>query len=214
MSSFFRRRLSKSDRDRNSHPPISNPQMPQSPPTSYTTNMIANGVTGAHHDSRPASSAAMSDGSYDFAVHQPQHTQQQQQHTGTVAANPVNPSNTSHRYANAPPSTTSQPASRPMSHALPATSGGGLANLSRTDQVVLQYFWHAKAEENAARDLHFLRFPIFGSNPGMRELIPYCEIYSLVKASQGAKVVGLGTLGSSAGGMGSHGHGGGGTFIG
>lgn len=211
MSSFFsRRRLSKSDRDRNSHPPISNPQMPQSPPNAYNATMLANGLAGSHHDSRPVSSTAMSDTSYDFATHQPQ----QSPHVGTTT-NPVNQTNTSHRYANASASTTSPAAthsSRPVSHALPATSGsGGLGNLSRTDQVVLRYFWEAKAEENAARDLHFLKFPIFGTNPGMRELVPFCEIYALVKASQGAKVVGLGTLG--AGGTGGQGHAGG-TFIG
>ena len=182
--------------------------MPQSPPNAYNATMLANGVTGSHHDSRPASSTAMSDASYDFATHQPQQTPH--------SNNPVNQTNTSHRYANAAPPTTSPAAthsSRPVSHALP-TSGGGLGNLSRTDQVVLRYFWDAKAEENASRDLHFLRFPVFGGSPGMRELVPFCEIYSLVKASQGAKVVGLGTLGAGPGGMGAQSHAGNGTFIG
>jgi hypothetical protein len=213
--SFFSRRRSKSERDRHSLPPISNPSMPQSPPSSYNATMLANGVTGAHHDSRPGSSA-MSDASYDFAQHG-QGQPQPSNHGAATANNPIaNPTNTSHRYANAAPSANSQPhalthSSRPISSTLPNTTSSGLGNLSRTDQVVLQYFWHAKAEENAQRDLHFLKFPIFGNSPGMRELIPFCEIYSLVKSSQGAKVVGLGTLGSS---MGGSGHAGGGTFIG
>jgi hypothetical protein len=206
--SFFRRRLSKSERDRDasgsSRHSISNPQMPHSPPTSYTANpnMMPNGAAGStHHDSRPASSNAMSDASYDFP-------QSHGHGHGTATSNPVNPTNTSHRFANAPP-TTSPSASRPLSHAIPGTSSGGIGNLSRTDQVVLRYFWEAKAVENSQRDLHFLKFPGFGSAPGTRELIPFCEIYSLVKSSPGAKVVGLGTLGNNFAS-----HGGQGTFIG
>ena len=224
MSFFSRRRFSKSDRDRdrshdrNSHPSISNPQMPQSPPTSYA---FANGGTAgsSHHGSRPASSTAMSDASYDFAA-----TGAHQQSISNAGVAPaVNPTNTSHRYAHGsagsqPTSATAGTAghagstvgtspatSRPLSHANPFPSSNtnvasGHGSLSRTDQIILGYFWQSKAAENAARDLHYLRFPAFGSNPGMRELVPFCEIYSLVKSSPGAKVVGLGTMGGSLGG--------------
>ena len=57
---------------------------------------------------------------------------------------------------------------RPTSNTAPgvmntAPSGGvgggipsGPAGLSRTDQVVLRYFWEDKYAENARRDLHFV----------------------------------------------------------
>lgn len=76
---------------------------------------------------------------------------------------------------------------------------------------MLRYFWESKFEENSNRDLHFLKFPAFGLQPSDRELVPFCEIYALVKGSKGAEIVGLGTLGGGAGGGGG---GGGGTFIG
>ena len=123
---------------------------------------------------------------------------------------PTTQQNTSHRFANKP-STSSAVVNPRAIHAQPGVShsgGGGnatLGNLSRTDQVVLRYFWEAKAEENLSRDLHFLKFPTFGHAPTDRELVPFCEIYALVKNSKGAEIVGLGSLG------GSHGSG---TFIG
>lgn len=80
--------------------------------------------------------------------------------------------------------------SRPISHAMPASNVG---NLSRTDQIVLRHFWEYKFEENATRDLHFLKFPSFGQHPSHKELVPYCEIYHLVKTSPGAKVISLGS---------------------
>jgi len=44
-------------------------------------------------------------------------------------------------------------ASRPVSHAMPQAN---VANLSRTDQIVLRHFWEYKYEENVKRDLHFV----------------------------------------------------------
>ncbi|KAJ4505556.1 hypothetical protein HRR83_008555 [Exophiala dermatitidis] len=68
-----------------------------------------------------------------------------------------------------------------------------VGNLSRTDQIVLRHFWESKYAENKARDLHFLKFPYFPQYPGHQDLIPYCEIYHLVKTSPGAKILGLGS---------------------
>lgn len=73
---------------------------------------------------------------------------------------------------------------------MPANTVG---NLSRTDQIVLRAFWDFKAEENKMRDLHFLKFPSFSQYPSHRELVPYCEIYHLVKTSPGAKIISLGS---------------------
>ncbi|KAK5091689.1 hypothetical protein LTS08_007567 [Lithohypha guttulata] len=73
---------------------------------------------------------------------------------------------------------------------MPNNSVGGL---SRTDQVVLRYFWEDKYADNAKRDLHFLKFPFFGQYPSHAELMPYCEIYHLVKTSPGASIVSLGS---------------------
>ncbi|EXJ76855.1 hypothetical protein A1O3_10500 [Capronia epimyces CBS 606.96] len=85
-------------------------------------------------------------------------------------------------------------ANRPPAHyhttALPSNAVG---NLSRTDQIVLRHFWESKYAENKARDLHFLKFPYFPQYPGHQDLIPYCEIYHLVKTSPGAKILGLGS---------------------
>jgi hypothetical protein len=81
-------------------------------------------------------------------------------------------------------------ASRPISHALPSSNVG---NLSRTDQIVLKHFWDYKFDENTSRDLHFLKFPSFGQYPSHKELVPYCEIYHLVKTSPGAKIISLGS---------------------
>jgi hypothetical protein len=196
--SFFRRRLSKSDRDsRHSQNLDRGPISPTSPPTSYN---MPNGQlqNSDQHYSRPASSTAASDASYDFANHQ-QHPNGMQGAT----TSPTTQQNASHRFANNPPPTGTNSISRPLTqHALPAVphSGAGtLGNLSRTDQVVLRYFWEAKAEENLSRDLHFLKFPSFGLAPTDRELVPFCEIYALVKNSKGAEIVGLGTLGAGAG---------------
>ncbi|KAI9875053.1 MAG: hypothetical protein M1823_007555, partial [Watsoniomyces obsoletus] len=80
--------------------------------------------------------------------------------------------------------------SRPMSNAIPPST---LANLSRTDQIVLRHFWEYKLEENRTRDLHFLKFPAFPNTPTHKDLIPYCEIYHLVKTSAGAKIISLGS---------------------
>ena len=81
--------------------------------------------------------------------------------------------------------------SRPMSHATMPTTAVG--NLSRTDQIVLRHFWEYKSDENRSRDLHFLKFPSFGQYPTHQELVPYCEIYHLVKTSPGAKIMSLGS---------------------
>ncbi|KAI4184463.1 MAG: hypothetical protein LQ346_006119 [Caloplaca aetnensis] len=80
--------------------------------------------------------------------------------------------------------------SRPMSNAIPQST---VSNLSRTDQIVLRHFWEYKSQENATRDLHFLKFPHFPQNPSHKDLIPYCEIYHLVKTSPGAKIISLGS---------------------
>jgi hypothetical protein len=81
-------------------------------------------------------------------------------------------------------------ASRPITQNIPSTNIG---NLSRTDQIVLQHFWQEKAAENRTRDLHFLKFPFFPQQPSHKDLIPYCEIYHLVKTSPGAKIISLGS---------------------
>lgn len=73
---------------------------------------------------------------------------------------------------------------------LPSSAIGGL---SRTDQVVLRYFWEDKYADNAKRDLHFLKFPFFPEYPGHTDLMPYCEIYHLVKTSPGASIISLGS---------------------
>ena len=80
--------------------------------------------------------------------------------------------------------------SRPMSNQIPQST---VSNLSRTDQIVLRHFWEYKSQENSTRDLHFLKFPHFPQNPSHKDLIPYCEIYHLVKTSPGAKIISLGS---------------------
>ena len=79
---------------------------------------------------------------------------------------------------------------RPASHSMPNQTYG---NLSRTDQVVLRAFWEYKSEDNKTRDLHFLKFPAFSKYPAHHELVPYCEIYHLVKTSAGAKIISCGS---------------------
>jgi hypothetical protein len=71
--------------------------------------------------------------------------------------------------------------------------GSGLG-LSRTDTLVLKHFWDEKFAENAnARDLHYLKFPYFPQYPSHKDLIPYCEVYHLIKNQPGAKIISLGT---------------------
>ena len=71
--------------------------------------------------------------------------------------------------------------------------GSGLG-LSRTDTLVLKHFWDEKYAENAnARDLHYLKFPYFPQYPSHKDLIPYCEVYHLIKNQPGAKIISLGT---------------------
>jgi len=100
---------------------------------------------------------------------------------------------------------------RPISHPVKSLPSNAFGNLSRTDQIVLRHFWEYKYEENKSRDLHFvrgpaftaqsdlanlsfqLRFPFFGQYPAHQDLVPYCEIYHLVKTSPGAKIIGLGS---------------------
>lgn len=98
--------------------------------------------------------------------------------------------------------------------------------LSRTDLIVLKHFWESKAEDNAGRDLHFVRvtssflllttclrwenlqlsqetdsfssnsqlkFPSFPNSPEHKDLLPFCEIYHLIKTQSGAKIMSLGT---------------------
>lgn len=66
--------------------------------------------------------------------------------------------------------------------------------LSRTDTVVLKHFWDEKYADNTnARDLHYLKFPYFPQYPSHKDLIPYCEVYHLIKTQPGAKIVSLGT---------------------
>jgi len=86
----------------------------------------------------------------------------------------------------------SQTMSQPMSkHSQQLSSGMGL---SRTDTVVLKHFWDEKYADNAnARDLHYLKFPYFPQYPSHKDLIPYCEVYHLIKTQSGAKIVSLGT---------------------
>ncbi|KAL6241534.1 hypothetical protein RBB50_011557 [Rhinocladiella similis] len=86
-------------------------------------------------------------------------------------------------FANRPPA-------RYQMSTLPSNTIG---NLSRTDQIVLRHFWEVKNEENKGRDLHFLKFPFFSQYPNHQDLIPYCEIYHLVKTSPGAKIISLGS---------------------
>lgn len=79
--------------------------------------------------------------------------------------------------------------------------GGGLqgastipvAGLSRTDQIVLRYFWEEKVQLNKARDLHFLKVPHFSDQPSHNELVPFCEIYHLVRSTPRAAIIGLGS---------------------
>ncbi|OAG41765.1 hypothetical protein AYO21_04000 [Fonsecaea monophora] len=68
----------------------------------------------------------------------------------------------------------------PTNYQMTALPHSAIGNLSRTDQIVLRHFWDIKYDENKSRDLHF-------------DLIPYCEIYHLVKTSPGAKIISLGS---------------------
>ncbi|KAK5449308.1 hypothetical protein LTS15_008850 [Exophiala xenobiotica] len=87
-------------------------------------------------------------------------------------------------FANRPP---------PAQYQMTSLPSSTIGNLSRTDQIVLRHFWEVKNEENKARDLHFLKFPFFSQYPNHQDLIPYCEIYHLVKTSPGAKIISLGS---------------------
>ncbi|KIX04534.1 uncharacterized protein Z518_05404 [Rhinocladiella mackenziei CBS 650.93] len=100
-------------------------------------------------------------------------------HSRPVSAN----TSSSFDFANRPP--TQNPAT-----VLPSSAIG---HLSRTDQIVLRHFWEVKYEENKARDLHFLKFPFFPQSPQHQDLIPYCEIYHLIKTSPGARIISLGS---------------------
>ncbi|KAK5948398.1 hypothetical protein OHC33_010572 [Knufia fluminis] len=83
---------------------------------------------------------------------------------------------------------------RPVSHHQPhPVPPSTMSGLSRTDQVVLRYFWEDKYADNAKRDLHFLKFPHFPQYPSHTDLMPYCEIYHLVKTSPGASIISLGS---------------------
>ncbi|EXJ66523.1 uncharacterized protein A1O5_10192 [Cladophialophora psammophila CBS 110553] len=73
----------------------------------------------------------------------------------------------------------------PTNYQITALPHNAIGNLSRTDQIVLRHFWDVKYDENKSRDLHFY--------PGHQDLIPYCEIYHLVKTSPGAKIISLGS---------------------
>ncbi|KIW30749.1 uncharacterized protein PV07_02453 [Cladophialophora immunda] len=81
----------------------------------------------------------------------------------------------------------------PTNYQITALPHSAIGNLSRTDQIVLRHFWDVKYDENKARDLHFLKFPFFPQYPNHQDLIPYCEIYHLVKTSPGAKIISLGS---------------------
>ena len=77
-------------------------------------------------------------------------------------------------------------------------SPGGLptmpaAGLSRTDQIVLRHFWEEKIQLNRSRDLHFLKVPTFSEQPSHNELVPFCEIYHLVRSTPRAAIIGLGS---------------------
>lgn len=52
---------------------------------------------------------------------------------------------------------------RPVSGGQPAQAmpSSAIGGLSRTDQVVLRYFWEDKYADNAKRDLHFVSLPDF-----------------------------------------------------
>lgn len=86
-------------------------------------------------------------------------------------------------------------ANRPISfpHNAQSMPSATIGNLSRTDQIVLRHFWEHHYEENKSRDLHFLKFPFFPQSPTHKDLMPYCEIYHLVKTSPGAKIISLGS---------------------
>ncbi len=57
-----------------------------------------------------------------------------------------------------------RPVSHQQPHQMPTSTMSGL---SRTDQVVLRYFWEDKYADNAKRDLHFVSFH-FHSTSGNR----------------------------------------------
>ena len=75
-------------------------------------------------------------------------------------------------------------------HSMPAMP---VAGLSRTDQIVLRHFWEEKVQLNRSRDLHFLKVPSFSEQPGHNELVPFCEIYHLVRSTPRAAIIGLGS---------------------
>ena len=82
--------------------------------------------------------------------------------------------------------------------AMGMASPGGLptmpaAGLSRTDQIVLRHFWEEKVQLNRSRDLHFLKVPTFSEQPSHNELVPFCEIYHLVRSTPRAAIIGLGS---------------------
>ncbi|KAI1608381.1 hypothetical protein EDD36DRAFT_97238 [Exophiala viscosa] len=100
-------------------------------------------------------------------------------HSRPVSAN----TSSSFDFANRPP----------QQYQMSALPSNVVGNLSRTDQIVLRHFWDVKHEENKTRDLHFLKFPFFSQYPSHQDLIPYCEVYHLVKTSPGAKIISLGS---------------------
>ncbi|RYP13532.1 hypothetical protein DL765_006854 [Monosporascus sp. GIB2] len=78
----------------------------------------------------------------------------------------------------------------PPLHPIPTMPVG---SLSRTDQIVLRHFWEEKVQLNKCRDLHFLKVPAFSPHPSHNELVPFCEIYHLVRSTPGAAIIGLGS---------------------
>lgn len=92
---------------------------------------------------------------------------------------------TDHSYEFAPP--------RSVSHGIQPVSSIPVAGLSRTDQIVLRYFWEEKVQLNKSRDLHFLKVPHFSPQPSHNELVPFCEIYHLVRSTPRATIIGLGS---------------------
>lgn len=133
------RRFSRGSGNRNSAP---GPQQTTTagsytPPLQQGQHSANNGGIGLHdpqHNSRPVSSA--SDASFEH-MNRPV-SQQYNQASGHTQ----------------PSGATTGMSSLPGGHhALPHSAIGGL---SRTDQVVLRYFWEEKYLDNAKRDLHFV----------------------------------------------------------
>lgn len=85
-----------------------------------------------------------------------------------------------------------QPQSQQQPHQSPMPTMP-VAGLSRTDQIVLRHFWEEKIQLNKFRDLHFLKVPHFSEQPSHNELVPFCEIYHLVRSTPRAAIIGLGS---------------------